>query len=84
MNNLNFQELGGFPLETNTLTEVQKAYSIFNNYGSLAGNKTIITGCEELGNSVTNGFIYLNDELLEFRGGTKQSKIIIKQEIQEV
>ncbi|CAA0249571.1 conserved hypothetical protein [Tenacibaculum maritimum] len=84
MNNLNFQELGGFPLETNTLTEVQKAYSIFNNYGSLAGNKTIITGCEEIGNSVTNGFIYLNDELLEFRGGTKQSKIIIKQEIQEV
>ena len=80
MNTVNFQQIGGFPLETNTLTEVQKAYSIFNAFGALAGNKTIISGCETQGNEVTNGFIYLDGELLEFRGGIKQTTVVIIQE----
>lgn len=80
MNTVNFQQIGGFPLETNTLTEVQKAYSIFNAFGALAGDKTIISGCETQGNEVTNGFIYLDGELLEFRGGIKQTTVVIIQE----
>ncbi|MEX6627579.1 phage baseplate protein [Tenacibaculum salmonis] len=80
MNTINFQQIGGLPLETNTLTEVQKAYSIFNAFGALAGNKTIISGCEVIGNQITNGFIYLDGELLEFRGGIKQDTVVIIQE----
>lgn len=80
MNTINFQQIGGFPLETNTLTEVQKAYSIFNAFGALAGNKKIISGCEIIGNETTNGYVYLEGELLEFRGGITQSTIVVVQE----
>ncbi|MCD8411064.1 phage baseplate protein [Tenacibaculum finnmarkense] len=80
MNYLDFQQNGGFPLETNTLTEMQKAWQIFNAFGFLAGDKTIISGCEISGNQITNGFIYLDGELLEFRGGIKQNSVVIIQE----
>ena len=80
MNKINFQQVGGFPLETNTLDEIQKAYTIFNAYGELAGNKSIISGCETQGTTVSDGFIYLEGELLEFRGGEKQSTIVVVQE----
>jgi len=80
MNTINFQQIGGFPLETNTLTEVQKAYSIFNTYGTLAGDYTIISGCNEEGSEISNGFIYLDGELLEFKSGIKQSTIVVIQE----
>ncbi|WP_233901249.1 phage baseplate protein [Tenacibaculum piscium] len=80
MNYLDFQQNGGFPLETNTLTEMQKAWQIFNAFGFLAGDKTIISGCEVIGNQITNGFIYLDGELLEFRGGIKQNSVVIIQE----
>ncbi|MCG8186970.1 hypothetical protein J2Q11_13190 [Tenacibaculum finnmarkense genomovar finnmarkense] len=80
MNYLDFQQNGGFPLETNTLTEMQKAWQIFNAFGFLAGDKTIISGCETSGNQITNGFIYLDGELLEFRGGIKQNSVVIIQE----
>ncbi|ALU74277.1 hypothetical protein AUW17_02885 [Tenacibaculum dicentrarchi] len=80
MNYLDFQQNGGFPLETNTLTEMQKAWQIFNAFGFLAGDKTIISGCEISGNQITNGFIYLEGELLEFRGGIKQNSVVIIQE----
>ena len=83
MDTINFQQSGGFPLETNTLDAMQGAYSIFNNLGELAGNKTILKGCGLLGNLVGNGFIYLNGEVLEFRGGQQQTSIIIKQDITE-
>ncbi len=84
MNNINFDQLGGFPFETETLLETQKAYSIFNAYGELAGNKVIVKGCELVGNTVANGFIYVDGELLEFRGGQTQTDIIIKQDVVEV
>lgn len=84
MNQINFSQLGGFPLETETLLEVQKAYSIFNVYGKALGDKVIVSGCDEIGSNVTNGYIYLEGELMEFKGGVKQSKIVIDQIIQEV
>lgn len=84
MNNINFQQVGGFPMETNTLLEVQKAYSIFNALGYMAGGRVIISGCVKTGNEISNGYLFIDGELIEFRGGTEQSKVIIKQEIQEV
>lgn len=84
MNRANFNQLGGFPLETETLNNVQEAYTIFNAYGELAGNKTIVKGCEIVGDEVNDGFIYLDGELLEFRGGLAESEIIVREEIIEV
>lgn len=84
MNHINFQQIGGFPLETETLLEVQKAYSIFNAYGKAMGDKVIVSGCTVVGSNVSDGFIYLNDELISFKGGTLQSKIYIKEDVQDV
>lgn len=82
MNRINLQQTGGFPLETNTLDFMQSAYNIFNDLGAVVGDKSIIKGCILTGSSVSDGVIYVNGELLAFRGGTLQSTIIIREEIQ--
>ena len=63
MNKINFNQTGGFPLSANILYAMQSAYAIFNQLGSLAGNKAIISGCEQLGNTVADGGIFLNGEI---------------------
>ena len=80
MNKINFNQTGGFPLSANILDAMQSAYAIFNQLGSLAGNKAIISGCEQLGNTVADGVIFLNGEILPFKGGTIGSSVTIKEE----
>ena len=80
MNKINFNQTGGFPLSTNILDAMQSAYAVFNQLGSLAGNKAIISGCEQLGNTVADGVIFLNGEILPFKGGAIGTSVIIKEE----
>lgn len=80
MNRLNFNQTGGFPLSTNILDAMQEAYSVFNTLGSLAGNRAIINGCVVSGNNVSDGVIYLNGEVLPFKGGTLGDSIIIRED----
>ena len=80
MNKINFNQTGGFPLSTNILDAMQSAYAIFNQLGNLAGNKAIISGCEQLGNTVADGVIFLNGEILPFKGGAIGTSVIIKEE----
>jgi microcystin-dependent protein len=77
MNSLNFNQIGGFPLTTRILDEIQKAYSLFNALGAIAGDKTVITGCQSTGLNTLNGVVYVNGEVLEFRGGTTQATVKI-------
>ncbi len=79
MNKFNFNQLGGFPLETETLVELEKAYTIFNSYGKALGEKVIISGCElsDNGNNVSDGYIYFNGEVFEFKGGPPLANIIV-------
>lgn len=84
MNRADFQQTGGFPLETNTLEFMQAAYGIFNAFGALAGNNTIISGCETEGANITDGHVYVNGELLPFKGGTQQASVVIVETKQEV
>ena len=63
---------------------MQTAYSLFNHFGHLAGNKVIISGCEEIGNTISPGAVYINGELLPFEGGAKDDTVIIKEETNEV
>lgn len=78
MNRINYNQTGGFPLSTEILDAAQQAYSIFNQYGNMAGEKAIIVGCTELaGGAVTDGFVVINSELLPFRGGQKRENVII-------
>ena len=80
MNTINFIQTGGVPLTNNVAAEFEKAYSIFNAYGALAGDKTIISGCLENGSSVSDGFIYVNNELFYFEGGSKSDNIFLNVE----
>ncbi|MEO8236404.1 MAG: hypothetical protein ABI549_13385 [Flavobacterium sp.] len=79
MNIQNFNQSGGFPLQTETLDEMQKAYELFNKFGDLAGNFAIISGCEVTGSLVSDGAVFINGELLEFRGGNIGDDVIIVQ-----
>jgi microcystin-dependent protein len=80
MNYIDFLRAGGFPLEAETLAEMQSAYQLLQSFGDIVGEKSIIKGCKTVGSTVTNGVIYWEGELLEFRGGAAQSKIIIVDE----
>lgn len=82
MNRSNFNQTGGFPFKTERLQELQNAFSIFNSLGSLAGNFTIISGCESTETHVTDGHVFINGELLEFRQafGSEDSTVIIVEE----
>ena len=79
MNKTNFVQTGGFPLNTERLEELEKAYSIFNAYGALAGDLTIISGCVTTGPNVSDGYVYISGELFPFRAAavTPTSTVII-------
>jgi microcystin-dependent protein len=81
MNTINFQNTGGFPLETETLDEMQSAYNLLQSLGNIVGEKSIIKGCKVVGTTITDGVIYVNGELLEFRGGQEQTTIIVIEEV---
>lgn len=79
MNNIEFNLPGGFPLETDTLNAMKSAYSSLHAFGSAVGNYAIIKGCEVNGASTANGYVFLNGELIEFRGGLTQSKVVVNE-----
>lgn len=80
MNRLEVMQTGGFPLETDTLDFMQKTYELLNNLGYLAGDLTIINGCDVNGTSTGDGVVFMNGELLPFVGGITQSRVVIVEE----
>ncbi|MEH0007896.1 MAG: hypothetical protein V6Z82_04155 [Flavobacteriales bacterium] len=80
MNRQNFKMPGGFPLETDTLDEMQKAYSLLNALGEVAGDKAIVQGCVEDGEHISDGVVYVDGEVFAFRGGPKRDTVIVKEE----
>ncbi len=80
MNKINFNQTGGFPLDTDILAFMQNAYQIFNSLGELAGNLSILKGCEVTGINVASGYVYINGEVLPFRGGNSSQQVVIKEE----
>ena len=84
MNKLHTEHNAGYPFDVGFLAFMQTAYSLFNHFGHLAGNKVIISGCEEVGNTITPGTVFINGELFPFEGGAKGDTVIIKEETNEV
>jgi hypothetical protein len=82
MNSTNFIQTGGWPLNAERLQELQTSYAIFNAFGSIAGNLTIISGCETVGGTVQNGRVYINGELYDFRQAVVSggSRVIVIEE----
>lgn len=79
MNTINFNQSVGFPLETETLDEMQKCWNILNAFGEIVAPLAIIKGCVVAGSNVSDGFVYINGELLKFVGGAVQATVIIVQ-----
>lgn len=79
MNNVDFQQVGGFPLETDTLDYMQSAYKELQKLSAFGGDNYILSGCVVTGSNVSNGFVVINGELLPFEGGASQLKVIIKE-----
>ena len=80
MNIVRYKQTGGVPLDTNNLDFLQSSFHILNTLGNLAGDMVIISGCETTGNTVSNGVVYVNKEVLEFRGGSLSANVFIKEE----
>ena len=84
MNKLYTEHNAGYPFDVGFLAFMQNAYNLFNHFGHLAGNLAIISGCEEVGNTISAGTVYINGELLPFEGGAKDSTVFIKEVTNEV
>jgi hypothetical protein len=84
MNKLEVNKVGGFPLTTRILDELQKAYTIFNALGAIVGEMTIISGCIVTGSNVSDGVVFINGEVLQFRGGLAQTKVRIVEEVENL
>jgi len=83
MNKLHTEHNAGYPFDVAFLAFMQNSYRLFNSLGSMAGNKAIISGCEQVGNTITSGTVYINGELYPFTGGTKGDTVFIKEETTE-
>ncbi|RFM32269.1 phage baseplate protein [Chitinophaga silvisoli] len=72
--------LGGFPMTQYTLDFMQSSYhDSLAGISRLIGSGVIVSGMEEVGNNVADGWISYEGELLPFIGGPKQSTWIIEE-----
>lgn len=79
MNTIKYNTPEGFPLDTTNLNFLQNSLKLMQAFGEFAGNLSIISGCTTSGSQVSNGVVYIDGELLEFRGGNKSTYVIIKE-----
>ena len=81
MNKVNFEQTGGFPLETNTLSFLQSAYGQLSGLAGLGGQSYILNGCTVAGGNVTDGTVVIDGEVLPFVGGPKLARVIIEETV---
>jgi len=79
MNFLDYNQDGGFRVSTEILAAAQTAYTLFNQLGWLGGDLTIISGCTVAGTSVSDGYVFINGEVLPFKGGIIGTNVVVKQ-----
>lgn len=81
MNQIDFSQPGGFPLDQDVLGFLQNSIFLASQTAALGGAFSIISGCEEVGDSVTSGYVSINGEILPFEGNAKDEKVIIVETI---
>jgi len=71
MNKIDFNSVGGFPLEVNDLSAMQDNYNSLQELAkAICGTSpAILSGCVVTGSTVSPGFMLINGELLPFNGG---------------
>jgi len=80
MNKVDIQQVGGFPLETDTLDYMQKAYTALQKIAALGGDNYILSGCTQTASNVTDGFVVIGGQVLPFRGGLTQTSVVIRED----
>ena len=79
MNSINVNQTGGFPLTTDVLSYMQNAYKIFNAMSGISGDLIILSRCEVVGNTVSDGVVAIEGEVYPFQGTTLGSHVFIKE-----
>ena len=75
---IDLSNLGGFPLEQDTLDFMQSSYrTAFAAIAKLCGSKTILYGVEVIAGNVTDGWISYLGELIPFVGGVLGTDVVI-------
>ena len=83
MDRVEFIQTGGFPWDVNILDFAQKAAQISQQLGAIIAPLAIVNGCVENGNNVSDGLVYINGELLPFKGGLKQNNIRVVEKAEQ-
>lgn len=81
MNILKLDNTGGLPFDEDILAFMQEAYDLFNATGEMAGNLSILKGCEEIGSNVTDGVVVIDGEILPFKSGAKSPNVVIYEQV---
>ena len=81
MNRVEFQQAGGFPLETDTLNFLQTGLAALQALCALGGDNFIVSGCVINGANTSDGFVVINSELLPFKGGLNQPRVVIRETV---
>jgi hypothetical protein len=80
MNKIDLTQIGGFPLEQDTLKFMQDGYAdMFAAIANLVGDKVILSGVQVVGGLVTDGWITYNGEVIPFIGGALGTDVIISE-----
>lgn len=79
MNIIHCNQAGGFPLTTETLNFLQNTYKIFNAISGITGDLAIISGCQQVGNTISDGVVAIEGELYPFEGTTVGATVFIKE-----
>lgn len=75
---IDLTNLGGFPLEQDTLSFMQDSYrGAFAAIAQLCGSKTILFGVQLLAGNISNGWISYNGEMIQFIGGPAAAQVVI-------
>lgn len=83
MNKVNYDQTEGFPLDVNILDFGQKANQISQQLGEIIAPLAIVKGCVENGNNISDGLVYIDGELMPFKGGLKQNQILIVESFEQ-
>ena len=78
--NIEFLQTGGLPLTNDLMATLQDAFNVYEVLGDIAGDKTILKGCELIGSNVNPGIVAINGEILPFEGGLLASTVYIQTE----
>lgn len=79
MNKYDFSLTGGFPFDERVCAIMQGMSQMAGAAAFLGGKQYILSGCDQVGGDVTDGFIVIDGEVLPFIGGAVQEKVVISE-----